>query len=163
MNIKSQKGITLVAEVITIVIFMMIIATITYSSMSSLQVRALNSMYADIVAIQERADNYYLKYGEAPVTATKIDSNVVASTGTKNVNDDPNEYYMVDFSKLLNVSLNNKQTSSDYYFINAKTLTVYYSKGVTINGLNSNTKETYYTLPANYNVGETAINVSNYQ
>lgn len=145
MNIKNQKGITLMAEVITVVVFLLILSTISYSSMSSLQVRALNSMYADILVIQEKAANYYLKYGEAPIGAE-----VTANANHLNPNDDPNEYYKVDFNKLLNVSLNNKQTEENYYYINAKTLTVYYSKGVKINNLNDNSSETHYTLPANY-------------
>lgn len=147
MNIKNQKGITLMAEVITVVVFLLILSTISYSSMSSLQVRALNSMYADILVIQEKAANYYLKYGEAPIdTGAKVDVNV----DRLNPNDAPNEYYKVDFDKLLNVSLNNKQTDENYYYMNAKTLTVYYSKGVKINNLNTDTTETHYTLPANY-------------
>lgn len=157
MNIKNQKGITLMAEVITVVVFLLILSTISYSSMSSLQVRALNSMYADILVIQEKAVNYYLKYGEAP-----IGDEVTANANHLNPNDDPAKYYKVDFNKLLNVSLNNKQTAENYYYINAKTLTVYYSKGVKINNLNDNSSETHYTLPANYSNVST-INPTNYQ
>ena len=150
MNIKNQKGITLMAEVITVVVFLLILSTISYSSMSSLQVRALNSMYADILVIQEKAANYYLKYGEAPIGAE-----VTANANHLNPNDDPAKYYKVDFNKLLNVSLNNKQTDENYYYMNAKTLTVYYSKGVKINNLNDSSSETHYTLPSNYsNVNE---------
>lgn len=145
MNIKNQRGITLMAEVITVVVFLLILSTISYSSMSSLQVRALNSMYADILVIQEKAANYYLKYGEAPIGVE-----VTANADPLNPNDDPAAYYKVDFDKLLNVSLNNKQTDENYYYINAKTLTVYYSKGVKINNLNADTTETHYTLPSNY-------------
>ena len=162
MKFKNQKGITLMAEVITIVIFMLILSTITYSSMTSLQVRTLNNMYADILTIQERAANYYLKYGVAPVTTSKVSITVPADQ--INPNDAENEYYKVDFSKLLNVSLNNKQTEEEYYYMNTKTLTVYYSKGVTIDNLNSeeNPNETYYTMPSNYsNVAE--IEVTKYQ
>lgn len=148
MDIKNQKGITLMAEVITIVVFMLILTTISYSSISSLQVRALNSMYADIVVIQEKAANYYLKYGEAPVSNEEI---VALPDDIKtDPNDEGGKYYKVDFSKLLNVSLNNKQTEDDFYYMNDKTLTVYYSKGVTISNLNSNNKEVHYTLPSNY-------------
>lgn len=149
MNIKNQKGITLMAEVITVVVFLLILSTISYSSMSSLQVRALNSMYADILVIQEKAANYYLKYGEAP-----IGDEVTANANHLNPNDS-DKYYKVDFNKLLNVSLNNKQTDENYYYMNVKTLTVYYSKGVKINNLNDSSSETHYTLPSNYsNVNE---------
>lgn len=149
MDIKNQKGITIMAEVITVVIFILILTTISYSSMSSLQVRALNNMYADIIVIQEKATNYYLKYGEAPV---KTGEEIVELPNdlVKNPNDEGGKYYKVDFDKLLNVFLNNEQSDEHYYFMNDKTLTVYYSKGVTIGKLNANNKEIHYTLPSNY-------------
>lgn len=149
MYIKNQKGITIMAEVITVIIFILILATISYSSRSSLQIRSLNSMYADIIVIQEKAANYYLKYGEAPIKTDEEITKVPADLKT-NPNDEGGAYYKVDFDKLLNVSLNNEQREDAYYFINAKTLTVYYSKGVTIDNLNSDDEETYYTLPSNY-------------
>lgn len=152
INIKNNKGITLLAEVMAVAILVMIIAIISYSSMSSLQIRELNNMYADIVNIQEKAANYYLKYGEAPVDKTMpVIDNTLPDAQT-NINDDENKYYKVDISKLLNITLNNEQTEDEYYYMNEKTLTTYYSKGVTIDNLNSDDipSMTYYTLPANY-------------
>lgn len=196
MNLKNQKGITMVAEVLTMVIFVLLIGTITYSSMSSFDVRDLNNMYADILTIQEKASNYYLKYGEAPIDASKnIAINLLPGDFIANPNDDENEYYVVDFTKLLNVSLNREVTAPDlidlsgesgliglnkdgkeqeFYFINAKTLTVYNSSGVEIDGLINRevddegntvyTDETqvHYTLPSNYsNINK--IQVENYR
>lgn len=164
MNIRNNKGITLMAEVLTIVVFLMIIGVISYSSMSSLQVRNLNNMYSDIMSIQEKAANYYLKYGKAPVTTEAVSGSVIADIASqRNPNDEDNQYYKVDFSVLTNMSLNNNQTSTDYYFMNTKTLTVYHSKGVVIDHLNNNTSsETYYTLPSNYE-GVSKLQVNNYQ
>jgi Tfp pilus assembly protein PilE len=159
MNLKNQKGITLMAEVITVVIFMIIIATITYSSTSSMQIRALNDMYADIINIQEKAANYYLKYGEAPVTT----ENVTVTADKLNPNDAEGQYYKVDFGKLINVALNNEQKDESYYYMNTKTLTVYYNPGVIINKLNTDpSQETHYTLPSNYS-NVNLITVSQYQ
>lgn len=164
INMKNDKGITLLAEVMAVAVVVMIIAIISYSSMSSFQVRKLNNMYADIVNIQEKAANYYLKYGEAPVDKTSpVIMNNVPDT-QKNVNDDVDKYYKVDFSKLLNVTLNNEQTMEEYYYMNEKTLTTYYSKGVTIDNLNSevNPSITYYTVPSNYE-DITTIDLTLYQ
>lgn len=149
VNFRNKNGITLMAEVLTVVVLMMIVSVISYSSMSSLQVKALNNMYTDIVNIQEKAANYYQKYGEAPVDKTqKITGNL--PTEELNSNDDLNSYYKIDFNKLLNVTLNNSQTTDNYYYMNEKTLITYYSKGVTIDGLNGVTTKTYHTLPSNY-------------
>ena len=64
-SIRNNKGITLMAEVITVILLIIIISIISYSSMNSLKVKKLNNMYADITAIQEKAANYYMKYGKA--------------------------------------------------------------------------------------------------
>ena len=161
MNWKNQKGITMVAEVLTVIIFALLIGTITYSSMSSIEVRDLNDMYADILTIQEKAANYYLKYGEAPIDTDKPVQSLPGDMH-RNPNDDDDAYYQVDFTKLLNVSLNEPVTDDSFYFINTKTLTVYHSKGVKIDGLinralevdgkavYTDEEQVHYTLPSNY-------------
>ena len=70
MNLKNQKGITMVAEVLTMVIFVLLIGTITYSSMSSFDVRDLNNMYADILTIQEK--EYKICNISAEIRASKL-------------------------------------------------------------------------------------------
>ena len=177
MDIRNNKGITLMAEVMTVLLLLMIISIISYSSMSSLQVRNLNNMYSDVVSIQEKAANYYLKTGKAPVTTEKVSDSVVSKmvgASQKNPNDaydaanaSNTKYYKIDFSVFSNMSLNNKQTSDNFYYMNEKTLTVYYSKGVTIDNLNSGNSTVYYTLPANYTKPTggtlTAVNSNSYQ
>lgn len=164
MNIRNNKGITLMAEVITVIILLMIISIISYSSMSSLQVRNLNNMYSDIINIQEKAINYYMKYNKAPTTTEAPSAAVLESMKTeKNLNDEEGKYYKIDFTLLNNMSLNNKQTADNYYYMNEKTLTVYYSKGVTIDNLNGGSdSKTYHTLPSNYE-GVSKLNVDNYK
>lgn len=83
MNFRDNKGITLVAEVITIILLLLIVSIITYSSKSTFQIRDLNNMYADIVTLQERAQNYYLKYGEAPI-GDDVTSRVSVATAVGN-------------------------------------------------------------------------------
>lgn len=155
INLRNNKGVTLIAEVIAIAILLIIVSMITYSSNSTMQIKSLNNMYADIVSIQEKAANYYLKYGEAPVLETeegKVDVvyNVVLPDEQKNPNDEEYAYYKVDVSKLLNLTLYNEPNDEEYYYMNTKTLTTYYSKGVTINNLNDVGEATYYTIPSNY-------------
>ena len=166
MNIRDNKGITLMAEVMTILLMILIVSIITYSSLSTIQVRNLNNMYSDIVNIQEKAQIYYLKNGEAPVNDETVSEEIINSIDDeKNPNDEIGQYYKVDFSLLDNISLNNKQTENNYYFMNKKTLTVYFSKGVEVD--DENDTKVYHTLPSNYKgIGgaeKTALNVSKYQ
>lgn len=156
-SIRNNKGITLMAEVITVILLIIIISIISYSSMNSLKVKKLNNMYSDITAIQEKAANYYMKYGKAPVIITEKvnDEDVLASIADeRNPNDDPNGYYKIDISVLPNISLNNKEDDG-YYFMNIETLTTYYSKGVKVNNLKNNStnnsvSKTYHTVPQEY-------------
>lgn len=164
MNIRNNNGITLMSEVVAVLLLIIIVSIISYSSKSSLQVKNLNNMYTDIVNIQERATNYYLKYRKAPITEEKVPNNVIEEISNEtNPNDEDGKYYKINFSALNNISLNNEQTIDNYYFMNEKTLTVYYSKGVEIDNLNGeNTTKTYHTLPSNYE-GIEKLNASIYQ
>ncbi len=151
MNIRESKGITLISEVIVVIILVMITSIIYFSSISSLQIRDLNNMYSDIISIQEKAINYYIKYGEAPVTTESVSNEIVSLIQEeKNPNDEDGEYYKVDISALTNLSLNNKQDTDSYYFMNTKTLTVYHSNGVLIDNLNNDISRVYHTVPSNY-------------
>ena len=172
MNIRNNKGITLISEVVAVLLLLIIISIISYSARSSLQIRNLNNMYADIINIQDRVQSYYLKYGLVP-TGEEISESVktaIVESGQTNPNDEEDRYYIVDFSKLDNMVLNNRQTSDEFYFINLRTLTVYYSKGVIITNLNntvpseSNGKinKIYYTIPSNYE-NISVINQSEYK
>ena len=151
MNIRESKGITLISEVIAVIILVMITSIIYFSSISGLQIRNLNNMYSDIISIQEKAINYYLKYGEAPVTIEQPSANVISSIqDEENPNDEAGKYYKVDIDALTNLSLNNKQDTDSYYFMNTKTLTVYHTNGVLIDNLNNDISRVYHTVPSNY-------------
>ena len=47
INLKSKKGITVAALTITILLFLMILSTITFSSLSSVQIKKLNKQYIE--------------------------------------------------------------------------------------------------------------------
>lgn len=158
-KLHSNKGITLMAEVITVILMTIILGVISYSSLSSLDMRDLNNMYNDIIAIQEKAINYYYKNIEAPVDKTSVlnYTEIKNKLGSQqNVNDEGGNYYKIDFSKLSNITLNIAQTNEDYYFMNDKTLTTYYSSGIEIDDL------VKYTIPSNYE-GISLVNISIFQ
>ena len=90
--------------------------------------------------------------------------------GVRRNPNDTDEYYKIDFSKLPNVTLNNKEVkdeanieNEEFYFICPKTLTVYYSKGVLVDNLNTDngSAKVFYTLPSNYENIKT-VNVTQY-
>lgn len=158
INLRSNKGITLMAEVLTVILLVMVITAVTYSSNSALQIRNLNKMYSDITTLQEKAASYYLENGTAPVTTDQID--ITSITSDVNPNDSSDGYYKIDTTKLSNLTLNYEQTATAFYFINTQSLTVYYTKGVSVS--TSGDSVTYYTMPSNYET-TTTITLETYQ
>ena len=136
VNLKSKKGITVAALTITILLFLMILSTITFSSLSSVQIKKLNNMYSDIISLQEKIDLYYLKNGVLPVQdgSNKITYSAdseIKWLSQRNPNDG-NDYYEITadtIGKLGGIALNNSK-SDDKYYINAVSHTIYYSNGV---------------------------------
>lgn len=136
VNLKSKKGITVAALTITILLFLMILSTITFSSLSSVQIKKLNNMYSDIISLQEKIDLYYLKNGVLPVQdgsgkITYSADSEVEWLSQRNPNDG-NDYYEITsdtITKLGGLALNNSK-SDDKYYINAVSHTIYYSNGV---------------------------------
>lgn len=130
INIKSQKGITMVSLVIAIVVLLILSGTAIYNLNLSNGTGRYNNMVADIKLLSDKTLVYYNKYGEIP----KTDKNSI------NINNE--EYYELDISKLEGITLNYGKeygqegtltTSSDVYVINSN-LNIYYLKGIEKSG-----------------------------
>lgn len=130
INIKSQKGITMVSLVIAIVILLILSGTAIYNLNLSNGAGRYNNMIADIKLLNDKALVYYNKYGEIP------------KTNRSSININGEEYYELDISKLEEITLNYGKeygqegpltTSSDVYVINSN-LNIYYLKGVEKSG-----------------------------
>ena len=137
---KKQKGITLVSLIITIVLLLIITGTTVYTSVDRFKINNLKKMYNDIELLDDKVNNYYLKYGGLPVIKD-AQNNPVSYTHTaidfnKDVNDN-NNYYIIDLSAIGNITLNygkdgyeSPNSSDDVYIINEKSHTVYYVRGI---------------------------------
>jgi len=141
---KNQNGITVTMLVLTIVVFAIIVGTITFSSISSLQMRVYYNMCSDIEILDEKIALYYLQNKELPVLAdnSKDINDLIAEYNENNVNYNPNNsgnLKKIDLSKLDNLSLN----YTDYY-IDETSHTIYLLNGITLK------EETYFTVPINY-------------
>lgn len=155
-KLKNNKGVTMIALVVTIIIMAILLTVVNYGSQKGLEMKDLNNMYADILILDEKVALYYLNTGKLPIKepATKI--NVVGNIKDNNPNNKDDEFYELDITKLDNITLNNmkdKRNSSDRYVINAVSHTIYYQKGVRIDG------KPYYTIPEDFQ----EINLSIYQ
>lgn len=136
---KSNRGITMLSLIITVVVMIIIAGTTVYTASNRNKVNDFKKMQTDIELLNDKVSNYYIKYGGIPIlqkdntgvlyTYTKLDFD-------KNVNDDEN-YYIIDLAAIGNVTLNygkegfdSPNTSDDVYIINNATYTIYYVKGI---------------------------------
>ena len=160
INIKSEKGITMVAIVITIIILLIIVSTVSFSSKNGIDMKNINNMYTDIILLEEKIATYYIKNGELPIVENsllildELPPEIIDKTIYPNNNDN---YYKIDLNKLSNITLNNARDASnvsDVYIINEKSHVIYYLKGVSVEeyttGIKGEEKKTYYTIPRGY-------------
>ena len=74
-NKKSSKGITLISMILAVIVLMIIIGTISYSSRSSFQTRSLQNLYTDIDGINDAISVYYMKNKLLPIYMSNYDYN----------------------------------------------------------------------------------------
>ena len=156
--IKNEKGVTMIAIVITIIILLIIVATVSFSSKNGIDMKKMNNMYTDIILLEDKVAFYYLEHGTIPAKgAALLPDEIPDEIKTYNPNDNEN-YYKLDLDLLENVDLNYAIDASnvrDIYIINEKSHAIYYLKGVTISeydNLKMDKKQevTYYTIPRKY-------------
>lgn len=156
MNVKNNKGVTLIILIVMIIV-LMILTSITISNFKSeLSIKNVNNLYADIESISTKISTYYLENNSIPIYEEKtyMSSKEELSNFFKNKGEldeiiNPNDegsYYVIDLSKLENLTLNygkeyknwNSESSSsniqDVYIINKVTHQIYYPKGIKLEG-----------------------------
>lgn len=140
---KNNKGITMITLIVTILLMLIIAGVTINQSVKNIEARKIDSLYADLELLEDKVNTYYLNNGSLPIKEEFKGSDNFKSV--RNVNDN-NVYYVIDISKLEGVSLSMKLdfTGDDVYIMNEQSHTVYFPKGLTIDG------ETYYMLPKQY-------------
>ena len=152
--IKKEKGVTMVALVITVIILIILTSMLIYNATDSAQIKALTNLYNDIELLREKVSEYYNEYGKIPAqikyTNTSELSSVLSSTN------DTGDFYIIDLEAMQGISLNygkdyekakaasqNAATFKDIYIINENSQNIFYVQGVTIT--KGDTTQTYYT------------------
>ena len=91
--IKSNKGITIIGLVITVILLLILTGAAIYNVNLSNNKSYYNKMVADINLLNDKILVYYNKYNEIPKTDRSIKINEVT-------------YWEIDLSKLDNITLN---------------------------------------------------------
>lgn len=154
---NSNKGITLIALIITIVISLLLIVSITVSVDNVEETSRYYRIKDDIVALQKQVLLYYLENGELPLQKNIRDGDfhktILDYSRDRNPNDNDTYYVLYDagnnyFGDLLpEVQI---QSKTSKYVVNSKSLTVYCTTGFTINELK------HYTASSDFSGGRFA-------
>ena len=163
MKVKNEKGVTLLILTITITVLLLITGITIANSQSQLAIKNVNNLYSDLDSISTKVSDYYLKNNSLPVLggAYLKSSNALKLLCISNGEDenlinpnDDGEYYVIDLSKLDNLTLNygrdykkwdTSSTFQDYqdiYIINEVSHQIYYPSGIKYNGSIYYTKST---------------------
>lgn len=143
-KLKSNRGITMSVLIVTIVLIFIVTGSSVYMSLDRFEVNKLNKMYNDIELLSDKTLNYYSKYNNLPLVKDNENNAISYTYSTlefdKDVNDNGN-YYILDLSAMEGISLNfgkdgfeNPNTSDDVYIINEGSHSIYYVKGIKVDG-----------------------------
>lgn len=171
-QLKQEKGVTLVALGIAIIVLVILTNLILYNTNDSMYIKRLESLTNDLQNLRDKVSDFYNQYGKIPATVeyTNVDQlrNVLS---TKN---DTGKFYVIDLQAIPNVTLNygkdyeqikqiqekasQNNTSinqaevngyTDLYIINENSHHIFYVKGVEIKEKDAQTKQNimkfYYT------------------
>lgn len=100
----------------------------------------LDSFYNDLKTLGDKVSYYYDEYGGIPVKEEYTGSENFKAQKNES---DSNTYYIIDTNSLEDLNLKNEVTGEgeDVYIINDISHTIYYAKGISVEG------KMYYTLP----------------
>lgn len=144
--IKKEEGITLISLIITIMIMLIIGSTVGTVSLERFKINNFKKMANDIELLQDKVSNYYLKYSGLPVLRNESVAKIYPVENlefTRNSRDN-NNYYIIDLEAMEGISLNygadgfkkakNGKATDDIYIINQLTHTIYYVRGMELDG-----------------------------
>lgn len=153
-KLSQEKGITMMALVVTIIILLILTSVLVFNTQDSVYIKRLNNLYSDIELLRAKTDEYYNEYGQIPakIKYTNIDTlkNVLS---TKN---DTGDFYVIDLEAMEGITLNygkdyetvksdstNANNYTDLYIINENSHNIFFVRGIEIK--EKDTVKTYYT------------------
>lgn len=156
-RIKQEKGITMVALVITVLILLILTNMLIYNAQDNIYIKNLTNLYNDISMLREKVSAYYNKYGKIPaeIKYTNEDQlqNLSSVLSTQN---DTGDFYVIDLEAMQGITLNygkeyekvkndkeNANSYTDLYIINENSHNIFYVEGVKIK--ENDTTKIYYT------------------
>lgn len=157
INVKSQKGITLIALTIAVIILVLLTGMLVYNAKDTIYIENYRNLSNDIENLKDKVSEFYSEYGEIPANIQY--TNTIDIEGVLNTKEKENmdQFYVIDLQALDGLTLNfgedyekvkdtNTETANQYtdiYIIHKITHNIFYVDGVNVedNGM----MLTYYT------------------
>ena len=154
MKVKQEKGVTLVALTITIVMLLILTGFLIYNAQDSVYMKKLTNLYNDIDLLRGKVSSYYNQYGKLPAKVKY--NNTAGLTEVLNDKIDTGDFYVIDLEAMQGITLNygkdydkikqdqnNVDNYFDVYIVNENSHNIFYVSGVKIK--ENDRFKTYYT------------------
>lgn len=153
-KLKQEKGITMMALVVTIIILLILTSVLVFNTQDSVYIKRLNNLYSDIELLRAKTDEYYNEYGQIPAKIKYTNIGTLKNVlSTKN---DTGDFYVIDLEAMEGITLNygkdyetvksdstNANNYTDLYIINENSHNIFFVRGIEIK--EKDTVKTYYT------------------
>lgn len=149
MNLRNQKGINMITLSVAVLILIVITSILVYSSRDGIRIRNLKDLYNDIESLNDKISSYYVQHGDIPKLAKYENLAFLNVADYNQLNPNNGEdFYVIDLKALEGVTLNygidyDRVTKDsvitegfeDLYIINKESHTIYYPKGIEVQGV----------------------------
>ena len=144
-KIKRERGVTLVALTITVIILLIITNILIYNANDNTYIKRLTNMYNDISNLRDKVASYNKEYGAIPIKMEYTGVSHLKEAGVIGANDG-DKFYVLDLEKLDGITLNfgkdyekikiqdyvNVNDLKDLYIINEKSHNIFYVQGIKV-------------------------------
>lgn len=154
MKLRNQNGINMITLSIAITIMIIITSVLVYNTRDGIKVNDLRDLYNDIELLNDKVSAYYLEHNDIPKAKKYENLDFLTLANNKQINpNNGDDYYIIDLKQLEGVTLNfgkeyddvlageDVNSLVDLYIVNEESHTIYYPRGIDIQGLK------YYTEP----------------
>ena len=167
-KIKNERGVTLVALTITVIILLIITSILIYNANDNTYIKRLTNMYNDISNLRDKVISYNKEYGTIPIKMEYTGVSHLKDAGVIGANDG-DKFYVLDLEKLDGITLNfgkdyekikiqdyvNVNDLKDLYIINEKSNNIFYVQGIKVK--DNNIEKIIYTDDENIDKVEVPI------
>ena len=154
MNIRNQKGVNMITLSIAVIILIMITSVLVYNAKDGAKIKTLSNLYNDIEQLNNKVSTYYIKNEEIPKGPKYVNPDFLSSVPSNQINpNNGSDFYVIDLRALEGITLNYGRDYSeilptdttvlaleDIYVINEGSHTIYYVKGIEVQGTRYYTK-----------------------